>query len=99
MDTTDRRRALRVSATHRRDLPAGLRDVSLGGFSLELPELLPIGTVRDFDLRTRRSKLVLRSRVAHSTPVHKRNGRDVFVTGLQFVADVTPAQSALRRTA
>ena len=100
MDTFDRRRSPRVAVAGRRDLPAGLRDVSLGGFSLELREMLPIGTVKDFDLKARRSKLVFRARVTHSTPERKPGGRGVFLTGLEFLEDVTPARdAALRRTA
>ena len=99
MDTADRRRSPRVPVTNRRDLPAGLRDVGLGGFSLELAEMLPIGTVRDFELKTgRRQRLSLRARVAHAVPERKADGQLVFVTGLEFLADVTPSAS-LRRTA
>ena len=89
-----------MAVTQRRHLPVGLRDVSLGGFSLELREMLPIGTVREFDLKVRRSRVVVRARVTHATPERTVAGRRVFVTGLQFISDVTPAgRPALRRTA
>ena len=99
MDNTDRRRSPRVPVDRRRDLPSGLRDVSLGGFSLELDEMLPIGTVRDFELKAgRRSRMALRARVRHATPERTASGRQVFVTGLEFLADVTRVAS-LGRTA
>jgi len=100
MSTSDRRRSPRVAVTDHQHLPAALRDVSLGGFSLELPEALGIGTVHDFELRVGpQSRIVLRGRVAHIEP-ESRGPRTVWVTGLQFLADLTrePATD-LRRTA
>jgi hypothetical protein len=101
LNNLDRRRSPRVAVEDHRHLPAALRDVSLGGFSLELPEELGMGTVHDFDLKTGpRRRIVVRARVAHSAPATKPSGRTVFVTGLEFLADMTPeSREALRRTA
>lgn len=101
MSTPDRRRSPRVAVTDHRDLPAALRDVSLGGFSLALPEHLGIGTVHDFELKVgARSRIVLRGRVTHAEAEPRPNGRTVYVTGLEFLADLTPKRvPALRRTA
>ncbi len=101
LNSPDRRRSPRVPVNDHRDLPAALRDVSLGGFSLELPEALGLGTVHNFDLKTgRRTRIVVRARVAHAAPETKPNGRRVFVTGLEFLADMTPeSREDLRRTA
>ncbi len=101
LSTPDRRHSPRVAVDDHSRLPAALRDVSLGGFSLELPEELGLGTVHDFDLRVGpRSRIVVRARVAHAASETKPNGRTVFVTGLEFLADMTPeSREALRRTA
>lgn len=100
-DTPKRRRSPRVPVNNHPDLSAALRDVGLGGFALELPEQLGIGTVHDFDLRMgSASHLVVRARVAHTEPEAKADGRTVYVTGLEFLTDLTPERRiALRRTA
>ena len=98
LNTPDRRRSVRVPVLNHRSLPAALRDVGLGGFSLELPEPLPIDSIHDFDLKIGTgSRVVLRARVAYSLPEHLADGRDVYVTGVEFVDDMT--SEALRRTA
>lgn len=90
-NSTDRRHSVRVPVAGHRDLPAALRDVSLRGFSLALPESLPIGSVHDFDLSVGRgTRLVLRARVVHRAPEPQSDGRAAFITGLQFIADMTP---------
>ncbi len=88
---TDRRFSVRVPVAGHRELPAALRDVSLGGFSLALGEPLPLGSVHDFDLTVGRGmRIVLRARVVHQEPERQSDGSAAFVTGLQFIADMTP---------
>ena len=89
----ERRRSPRVTASDHPDLPPGLIDIGLGGLSIEVASPLAPGTVHDIGLALRNGpEVVLRMRVAYSrcTPV---DGRDVFVTGLAFLADVTHQSS------
>ncbi|HUF46544.1 MAG TPA: PilZ domain-containing protein [Vicinamibacterales bacterium] len=96
--TVDRRRSPRVPVADHQFLPAIVRDVSLGGLSIELPEPLPQGSIHDFDLRVGdRSRVVLRARVAHTTTELRATGPDVFVTGLEFIEDVT--EDAMQKSA
>jgi hypothetical protein len=94
----DRRRSPRVPVASHQFLPAVIRDVSLGGFAIELGEELPEGSIHDFDLRVGdATRVILRARVAHTTPEFRATGPDVFVTGLEFIEDVT--EDALRQSA
>jgi hypothetical protein len=93
LNQMERRRSPRVTAGDHPDLPPGVIDVGLGGLSIELESPLAPGTVHDVGLALRNGpEIVLRVRVAYSRrePV---NGREVFVTGLAFLADVTHQSS------
>jgi hypothetical protein len=86
----ERRRSPRVSVANHPDLPAGLVDVSLGGLSVALPYVLPHGSVHDVGLKlSNGDDVVLRVRVAHRRREPRPDGLDVFVTGFEFLADVT----------
>jgi hypothetical protein len=88
----DRRRSLRLQATRDHHLPTGLRDVSLGGFSIETAFAMKPDAVRDFTLRgPDGAEMVLRARVVHSHHEHRSDGADVYVTGVAFLEDVSPS--------
>jgi len=89
----ERRRSPRVPVTNRSGLPTSVRDVSLGGLSIELPHPVPVGSVRDFALTLAGAEIVLRTRVAHVHRESKPNGRTVFVVGVAFLADVSDQTS------
>jgi hypothetical protein len=58
--------------------------------SLALPFVLARGTVHDIELRlSDGADVVLRVRVAHRRRESRPDGADVFITGLEFLADVT----------
>jgi hypothetical protein len=74
-------------------------DVGLGGLSVALPFLLRTGSVHDVGLKfPNGDDVVLRVRVAHRRREKRAGGADVFVTGFEFMADLTgqPALSAFR---
>lgn len=90
MSNVERRRSPRVTVGNHPDLPAGLVDVSLGGLSVALPYVLPCGSIHDVGLTLSSGEaIVLRVRVAHRRREPRPNGLDVFVTGFEFLADVS----------
>ena len=89
MSNLERRRSPRVAVANHPDLPAGLVDVGLGGLSVALPYVLPKDTVHDVGLTLANGEIVLRLRVAHRRRETRPGGLDVFVTGFEFLADVT----------
>jgi hypothetical protein len=96
----ERRRSPRVPVDGHARVPAELRDVSLGGFSLETPAELTPGLIQDFWLRTPDgTEMVLRARVVYSRREHRPEGGDVCVTGAAFLEDITrPVLSRYRRS-
>ena len=99
MPNPERRRSLRVTASNHPTLPAAIVDVSLGGLSIALPFILPRESVHDVGLTLLNGDdCVLRVRVAHRHREPRPDGLDVFVTGFEFLADVTgqASGSALR---
>lgn len=98
MSNLERRRSPRVAAVNHPDLPAGIVDVGLGGLSVALPFVLPQDSVHDLGLTLPNgADVVLRLRVAHRRRETGPGGRDVFVTGFEFLADMTgqPSPSAV----
>jgi len=93
-----RRRSPRVPVINDRELPAGVRDIGLGGFSLETPISLPRGSVHDFGLSMNSGgAVVLRGRVAHSRRELRPNGGHTYVTGVVFIEDVTDRADLFER--
>ena len=91
----ERRRSPRVVVRNHPDLPAGIVDISLGGLSVALPHLLPKDSVHDVGLRLSNGEdIVLRVRVAHHHRLTRPGQLDVFVTGFEFLADVSDMSSA-----
>jgi len=89
----ERRRSPRVPVTSRSGLPTSVRDVSLGGLSIELPHAVPVGSVRDFARTLAGAEIVLRARVAYVRHESKPGGGTVFVAGVAFLADVSDQTS------
>ena len=90
MSNLERRRSPRVAVVNHPDLPAGIVDVGLGGLSVALPVVLTYGSVHDVGLTlSNGADVILRVRVAHRRRERRPGGLEVFVTGLQFLADVT----------
>jgi hypothetical protein len=83
-----------VPVANHRGLPAAIRDIGLGGLSMELAEEVAVDSVHDFGFTLGNgTEIVLRARVAHTREVQSY-GRLVFVTGVQFLADVSGQASA-----
>jgi hypothetical protein len=89
----ERRRSLRVPVTSGSGLPTSVRDVSLGGLSIELPDRVPVGSIRDFAFKLAGEEVVLRVRVAHVRRESTPDGGTVFVVGVAFLADVSDQTS------
>jgi hypothetical protein len=89
VSTGERRRSPRVAVSNHPAVPHAVVDVSLGGLSVALPYILPKGSVQDVELTIGDADVVLRVRVAHRRRETGPNGLEVFVTGLEFLADVT----------
>jgi hypothetical protein len=86
----ERRRSTRVPVTDHPDLPSGIIDVGLGGLSVALPFVLPEDSVHDVGLKlSNGGDVVLRVREAHRRREAREDGGEVFVTGLEFLADLT----------
>jgi hypothetical protein len=93
----ERRRSPRVTVRNHPGVPKDILDVSLGGFSIALPQNLSPGSVHDIGLRLGAGRdVALRVRVAYTRPIRIVGGRQLFVTGFAFLADVTNVPS--RRT-
>ena len=94
MSNAERRRSPRVVVRNHPDLPAGVVDISLGGLSVALPYLLAKDSVQDIGLTlSNGDDVVLRVRVAHRHRVARPGELDVYVTGLEFLADVSDLSS------
>ena len=94
----DRRRAPRVEILGRLhghlvslDLPVVVREISLGGLSLETAVLLPTGAVHEFRLMLGdESAVVLRGRVLHTRETVAPDGSRLYISGVKFLEDDTP---------
>jgi hypothetical protein len=96
LNQVERRRSPRVATVNHPNFPPTVLDVGLGGLSVELPRKLPAGAVRDIGLRIGAdSEMVLRMRVAYARRERRATGKHVFVTGLEFLADVTDQASSV----
>jgi len=98
VERLERRRSPRVPATNPARLPIGLRDVSLSGFAIETKKLLPINSVQEFRLAYPDGRsVILRARVAYSRRESGSQGSPIYVTGAEFLADVTARRSPVAR--
>ena len=91
----DRRRSPRVEMLDRLhghvaslDVPVSVREISLGGMSLETATALEVGSLHEFRVTLGDgSAVLLRGRVLRSTNVAAEGEAAVFVSGVQFVGD------------
>jgi len=84
---------------HGRVVPLGLemtmRDISLGGFSVESPVAFPVGAVHRFRFNLDDSRLVtIVARVVHTAPVMTDRGQS-YRTGLQFITSTEEFRQAV----
>mgnify|MGYP003579823389 CR=1 FL=1 len=93
MSKPERRRSPRVAALNNPALPSDIVDVGLGGLSVALPFVLRTGSVHDIGLTLPNGDVVLRVRVAHRRREMRPGRADVYVTGFEFLADVTDQPS------
>lgn len=89
----ERRRSPRVPVASHHGWPTCVRDISLGGLSIELPDEVPVGSIRDFALTLGGVEIILRARVAHVRRESKPDGGVAFVVGVAFLADVSDQTS------
>jgi hypothetical protein len=72
----------------RLDLDVHVREMSLGGLSMETAVAFPPGAIHEFRLTLGDGSFVLlRGRVAHSRETTAADGSRLFVTGVQFLDD------------
>jgi hypothetical protein len=79
------------------DVKVVVREISLGGLSIEAPLYFPDGAVHEFRLTLGDgSKVIVRGRAAHSRPyTDEATGNATYVTGFEFVEDQTQAAPEL----
>jgi hypothetical protein len=69
------------------DVPLTVREISLGGMSIEVPVAFPIDAIHEFRLTLGDgSTVLLRGRVVYCRPFRGEAGQ-LFVCGLHFVDD------------
>jgi hypothetical protein len=91
----DRRRAPRVELLGQihgqvvpYDVTVTVRNVSLGGLSLETPFPFPLGVAHDFRLRLGDdSAVLLRGTILRCEAQRAHDGSTVYLTGVQFLDD------------
>jgi hypothetical protein len=91
----DRRRSPRIEILGRLqgravslDVPVIVREISLGGMSVESALLFTLGDVHEFLLTLGDgSQVPLRGRVMRSEETVSPEGKTLFITGLQFLDD------------
>lgn len=97
--TDDRRRAPRVEILGRLqgrevslDTPVIVREISLGGMSIESGLVFSVGDVHEFLLTLGDdSQVPLRGRVLHSQETITADGKTMFLVGLQFIDEDDPS--------
>jgi hypothetical protein len=68
------------------DVTVTIREVSLGGLSMQTPFAFPVGAVHDFSLTLGDDSSVdLRGRVVYCREVASAEVEPVYITGVQFV--------------
>jgi hypothetical protein len=73
-----------------------VKEISLGGLAVETPLRFPIGAVHEFRLTLGDgSKVMVRGRVAHSTPRVEDVGKESFVTGFEFLEEPPQAGGSI----
>lgn len=97
----DRRRSPRIEILDRLhghvvslDTPVRVREMSLGGMSIETTLEFPIGAFHEFRLRMGDGSVVLlKGRVIRCRQQLSQDGEPTFISGVQFVDDESPDTS------
>ena len=70
------------------DVPVLVREISLGGLSVQAALRFPVGAVHEFRLTLGDlSTVMVRGRVVHCTPREDEKGQLVYNTGIEFLED------------
>jgi hypothetical protein len=70
------------------DVTVVVREMSLGGMRLETPFSFPVGAEHEFRLEMGDgSKVIVRGRILRCLQTADADGRDLFISGVQFVDD------------
>jgi Tfp pilus assembly protein PilZ len=101
--SSDRRRSARIDILGRLhghvvslDLPVAVREISLGGMSLETPFAFPVGELHHFTLTLGDGSTVpLAGRVVYCRSLATSSDSPAFLTGIQFEDDVTSEPEAV----
>jgi hypothetical protein len=93
--SSDRRRSPRLQVLARQNMPLVVREISLGGCSVESPVPFAANAVHSLTLEVGDgSLLVIRAKVVHTRRDVAADGGVVYVTGLEFAdAESTLAPS------
>jgi hypothetical protein len=91
----ERRRSPRIEILDRlqghivaRDAPVTVRNIGLGGMSIEAPAPFAAGSAHEFSLTIGDgSAVLLRGRVLYSRETSRPDGSPVYVTGIVFIDD------------
>ena len=102
---SERRRAPRVAILGRvhghvasLDVAVTVREMSLGGLSMETAFAFPVGAVHEFRLTLGDGASVfLKGRVVYSREAPGPGGGAVYVTGVQFVDDDPPVDEIIEK--
>lgn len=93
----ERRRAPRIEILGRMQgrvvmpVPVTVREISLGGLSMDAPFMFEVGSIHEFSLTLGdESSVVLRGRVVYSRPADGPEGSALYVTGVQFIDEEQP---------
>jgi hypothetical protein len=78
------------------DAPVVVREMSLGGMSLETHFPFPEGAIHEFRLTMGDdSTTLLRARIVRCREVAAADGSKAYISGVQFVEDEAPSDSAI----
>jgi hypothetical protein len=100
--SSDRRRSPRIELLGRMhghvvslDVSVTVKEMSLGGMSMEASVPFPVGAVHEFRLTLGdESSAVLKGRIMYSRSVGAPGEPPVYLSGVQFIDDESPADSS-----
>src|ERR1051326_6466979 len=81
------------------DIEVQVREIGLGGLSIEAPLRFPTGAIHEFRLTLGDgSKVMVRGRVAHSTArTDEQSGAPIFLTGFEFLEEQVPDSQPIEK--
>jgi len=87
---------LRARVVDDSDRPVAVREVSLGGFSIQAPMAFALGSTHEFEFDVdAHEPLRLRARVAHCRRVKGAADVATYIAGFAFVADSESVRAAI----